>query len=114
MILNGGDKVFIITRRLFDGDLRRHFVGEVEEATDAAARVRGYAFVFDATENEFVRRDRERVRIFGISDSGLIVLLLQDDTDPAEVRYATDEDGSRTLTDGGRLSVNVSEFGATR
>ena len=42
-----GEKVFVITRRLFDEDLRRHFVGEVQEITNVAMRVQGYSFVFD-------------------------------------------------------------------
>lgn len=47
MVIGKGEKVFIVTRRLFDGDLRRHFAGEVQEATDTVIRVRGFVFVYD-------------------------------------------------------------------
>ena len=30
MVLQSGEKVHIVTRRMFDGDLRRHFAGEVK------------------------------------------------------------------------------------
>ena len=40
-----GEKVYVITRRTFEGDLRRQFVGEVQAVTDFAMRVQGYAFV---------------------------------------------------------------------
>ena len=32
MVVEPGEKLFIVTRRLFEGDLRRHFVGEVKAA----------------------------------------------------------------------------------
>ena len=34
MVIVAGDKVHIMTRRLFETDLRRHFVGVVEEVSE--------------------------------------------------------------------------------
>lgn len=56
MIVNRGEIVHVVTRRLFDGDLRRHFVGKVEEAEGCVARLKGYTFVYDEATNQFVRR----------------------------------------------------------
>ena len=36
MVLGIGEEVLIIARRLFEKDLRRHFVGEVQEVSDMA------------------------------------------------------------------------------
>jgi hypothetical protein len=47
MVLTEGEKVHVITRRLFDNDLRRHFVGEVKAVSDVAVRLEGYAFVLN-------------------------------------------------------------------
>jgi hypothetical protein len=46
-MLAKGEKVFVITRRMFAGDLRRYFVGEVQEVSSFAMRIQRYAFVFD-------------------------------------------------------------------
>lgn len=39
MIIERGEKVHIITRRLFESDLRRHFVGEVLDSEGSVARI---------------------------------------------------------------------------
>ena len=41
MVIDKGEKIHIVTRRNFEGDLRRHFVGEVVEVQDAAVRIEG-------------------------------------------------------------------------
>jgi hypothetical protein len=114
VIVQPGQKIHVITRRLFDGDLRRHFVGQVEEAIESSVRVRGYAFIFDEGVNEFRRRDDERVRIFSLSDPGLIVNILPADAEVEEIRYEIDGHGNRMVTDGITFSLNVSEFSARR
>ena len=50
-MLNKGDKVFIITRKLFERDRIRMFVGEVQATTDMAMKVRGFVFVHDDFTN---------------------------------------------------------------
>ena len=114
MVLTPGSKVHIITRRLFERDLRRHFVGSVEEVTEVLARVTGRAFVYDETETEFVRRDDTRTRIFSLSDSGLIVTVLPSDTNVEQVVYRIDAQGRRMVTDDAAMSLNVTEFGPER
>ena len=48
-----GDKLHIITRRLFPDDLRRHFVGEVTRAIGHLCHLQGYVFVFNSGTNEY-------------------------------------------------------------
>ena len=45
-----GEIVHVIERRLFVGDVRRHFVGEVELCTDCALRVRGLLRLEEAAQ----------------------------------------------------------------
>ena len=72
MVVEPGEKLFIVTRRLFEGDLRRHFVGEVKAATESTVRLEGYTFVFDAGIGKFVRGN---VGV-GFSALAIVVLLL--------------------------------------
>lgn len=114
MTLAKGEKVHVMTRRKFEGDLRRHFVGEVEEATESVVRLKGFAFIFDEATNEFVRREEQRVRVLPLLDAGLIINVIPRETDLNELRYLTDERNRRVITDGKSFIMNVSEFGARR
>ncbi len=111
MVIAQGNKLHIITRRLFDSDLRRHFAGVVEEVSGTLIRIKGYVFVFDESENQFVRRDEERTRVFPISDSGLIINILPAEVDLPQLKYEIDAQGHRMLTDGRAFALNVTEFG---
>jgi hypothetical protein len=36
-----GEVIHVIERRIFSGDVRRHFVGEIEACSNSALRVKG-------------------------------------------------------------------------
>ena len=114
MIVSENEKVLIMTRRRFDGDLLRHFVGLVEESAGGLIRATGYAFNFDRATGEFVRRTDMRTRLFGIGDAGLIINVLPATVERDNLRYQTDQKGVRNLTDGQGFEMNISEFGAYR
>ncbi|MGA9533154.1 MAG: hypothetical protein WBR18_10605 [Anaerolineales bacterium] len=114
MTLNVGEKIHVIARRLYDGDQMRHFAGVVEATSPSQIRVRGYTFLYDQAENEFVRRDEERIRLFSATDAGLIINVLPPETEVVKLHYQLDEQGRRVVTDGKAVSLNVSEFGANR
>lgn len=114
MVLEIGEKLYIISRRLFEKDLRRHFVGEVVGCNSSQARIRGYAFVYDDNSNNFVRREELRTRIFSLTDAGYIINLLPEDTVLEDIRYVTDQENHRLITDGKIFNMNVSEFSAVR
>ena len=109
MVLEREEKVLIITRRLFSGDLRRHFVGIVERCAQGAVRVRGYAFIYDAVKGGFVRRKSQRTRVFPL-DNHIIVLVLPYDVDIGAVRYEAAEGAALVLTDGKHVKIDISEF----
>ena len=114
MILYKGEKVFIITRRLFHWDLRRHFVGEVQEVTDSTIRVQGFAFIFDDTSQQFIRRDDLRIRVFSLLDAGIVINVLSTEINIEDIHYKTDEKNRRVITDNKTFSMNVSEFAVNR
>lgn len=108
-VLEREEKVLIITRRLFAGDARRHFVGSVERYDPGAMRVRGYAFVYDAEKGGFVKRKSQRTRIFPL-DNHLVVFVLPYDTDLAAVHYELEEGHGLVATDGKHLKLELNEF----
>ncbi|HAY84137.1 MAG TPA: hypothetical protein DCY42_04195 [Chloroflexi bacterium] len=110
MILEKGEKVFIISRRLFEKDLRRHFIGEVEEATERVARVKGFAFVYDDNAVKFIKREDIRIRLFSLTDAANIINILPIETIVADISYQTNEKHQRIITDGKHFEMNVSEF----
>ena len=114
MIIKKGEKVHIITRRLFEGDLRRHFVGEVLEAEGTTARVEGYTFIFDSTQNDFVRKQGERIRLFDLAQSGFIACIIPSNVVLHDLRYQLSHQKTLTMTDGKSYELDISEFGARR
>jgi len=114
MAIAKGEKVHIITRRLFESDLRRHFAGVVEDVALPLIRVRGYAYVFDHAQNQFICHDEERIRVFSAPDSSQIVNILPPKTRMANLRYELDHIGRRLMVDGAGFQLNISEFGAKR
>ena len=106
-----GEKVFVVTRRLFEKDLRRHFVGEVREVSGGAVRVQGYMFLFDESRNEFVRRDDLRTQIFSLIDATLVINVLPTDVVLEAIRYRVDQSNHLVLTDGKSFKMDVNEFG---
>lgn len=112
-LLEKGEKLHVIERRMFDGDVRRHFVGEVEACSETAVRVTGYAFVCNAGTGNFDRREPERTRIIPLNSSGVVVYVIPREIDVESVRYewAT---GNRLVVRSGRWQLFLDEFAGAR
>lgn len=108
-----GEKLHIITRRLFDGDLRRHFAGEVTAVSGELCEVRGYAFVFNPGVNRYDKRPELRTRLFSVGHDGLIVNKIPRETSITALDYRSVEKGV-VVTDGGTFSLDINEFGTSR
>ena len=111
MVLSKGEKVLVLIRRLFEKDLRRRFIGEITEATDYLIRVSGYAFIFDECIKDYMRRDSLQINIFSLIDAGIVVILLPQDVNTAEIQYKETEKGHKIITDGKSFKMRVSEYG---
>lgn len=104
-----GESVHLIERRIFQGDVRRHFVGTIEACSQGALRVRGYLFVYDSGSSKFQRKPEHRTRIIPL-DNRVIINVLPDGLSLEDVRYAHDSEGNLTLTDGSDFELDISEF----
>ena len=114
MILEPGEKIHIITRRTFEGDLRRHFIGEVRKTSEIAIRVEGYAFVFDASLNQYSKRPEKRTRILGLADNGNIINILPTNANLELSKYVQSKERVLVVTDGLSFSLDINEFGSNR
>jgi len=113
-MLDKGEKVFVITRRLFEGDRIRQFVGEVQESTASVIKVRGYAFVHDDFTNEIVRREDIRTRIVSITDAINLVFVIPKEVILENVQYELNSMHERVITDKDNFTLNLNEFGASK
>ena len=109
-LIVSGDKLHIVTRRLFDDDVRRHFAGEVVGAAGDLHVVRGYSFVFSPGSNEFRKRPEVRTRIFSLGDAGHIVNKLPREVDISSLQYRVVEK-RLVVTDMKGFALDINEFG---
>lgn len=109
-VLEVGDKLHIITRRRFEGDLRRHFVGEVTGISGGLQEVRGYAFVLNRGRNEFKKRPEIRTRLFSLGQADYIVNKIPREVTIAALEYRVIE-SRLVVTDGGKFALDINEFG---
>ena len=113
MVIEKGEKVHLIMRRLFETDLRRHFIGEVLQVSGDLVRAKGYVFVLDRVTNQYIRRPEKRIRLIGLSDPLNIINVLPPNADVEEAIYTRSKDGKLIVTDGEAFSLDINEFGAT-
>ena len=113
MLVDIGEKVHVIERRLFEGDVRRHFCGVVERAGNEVIRVTGYVYVYDPGSTTYIRSDSRRTRLIPLVSSGFVVNVVPFDTDVESIRYV-ERDGRLVVTDGAGFTLDINEFGRHR
>ena len=109
-VLVVGDKLHIMTRRLFADDVHPHFVGEISAVTGQLFKARGYSFVFDSGTNSYVRHPEARTRLFSLSDAGYIINVIPQDVELNSLQYRIVA-GRLAITDGSGFSLEINEFG---
>jgi len=114
MVLGQGEKVHLMVRRLFEKDLRRHFIGEVVEVSEHLARMEGHVYVLDNATGQYSRRPTRRIRVIGLADPGNIINVLPPGADLENVKYVESQQGALVVTDDKTFTLDVNEFGATR
>ena len=105
-----GDKLHVITRRLFEDDVRRHFMGEVIGNTGSLCELQGYVIIYDTGRAEWVRQPELRKRIFSLADAGHIVNRIPRSVEVDNLHYEV-IDGELLLTDDREFELNINEFG---
>jgi len=114
MILKPGEKIHVVVRRAFIQDIRRHFIGEVTEATESVVRAEGHAYLYNANTNLFVKKHYNQVRIFSLVDGVNIISVLPRTANLKKITYRLTEKNHMVLTDGESLTMDVNEFGVNR
>jgi len=109
-VIEVGDKLHIITRRLFESDVRRHFAGEVISVSGELHEIRGYAFVFNPGINENKKRPELRTRIFSPGKEGFIVNKIPREVAIESLEYRFIEK-RLFFTDGRNFALDINEFG---
>ncbi|KPJ86180.1 hypothetical protein AMJ57_00225 [Parcubacteria bacterium SG8_24] len=108
-VLSAGEKVHIIERRVFAGQPRRHFIGEIKVATPHAIRISGYAWLYDIKSGTYVRRPGLRLRVIYLG-AGMIINLIPQEVDIDSIRYTKDESGIARITDGKEYGLDLNEL----
>ena len=109
MVLEPGNHLLVVHRRLFETDHSRFFVGKVEAYDCGIARVSGYSFGRDHLNSKFVRKPDLRTKVIGISSGSLIIYYLPGDIALENVVFDVTESGLR-LNCPPNVSLNLSEY----
>ncbi len=109
-VLAVGEKLHIMTRRLFEADVHPHFIGEISEVAGPLFRARGYSFVFDSGTNSYIKHPEVRIRLFSISDAGYIINVIPREVDLDSLQYRIAA-GRLAITDNCGFSLEINEFG---
>jgi hypothetical protein len=113
MIVNPGDKVHVMLRRILENEPRRHIVGTVATATSRLVEVRGYTYFFDAVQNTFDRASNEHTRVISLTDAHNLITFIPDEVQLNSLHYIIRK-GRYVITDGDQFALEVNEFGTRR
>ncbi len=114
MILQKGEKIHVVMRRLFDGDVQRHFAGVVQEIQNDILRCEGYVFAFNLSRNEFEKHTGKRQRIVALADSRNIINIIPPEIEIDELFYGVSKEKHMEVTDGKTFHLDLNEFGPRR
>ena len=114
MLLKPGEKVHVITRRSFEGDVRRHFAGEVIASNEWSVRIKGYAFVFYPFRNEYVRRPDLQERIISLADACNVIHIVPQGVELGKLVYRPSEENRLVVTDNRSFHLDINEFSGIR
>ena len=109
-MIKKGEKLHIVERRYFSGDIMRHFCGEVIAGNDFLLRLTGYVWILNTASNQFKRKVRKRERVFCLSDR-ITINIIHPDTVIDDVKYFYSDEEGHYVTDEKNFTLNISEFG---
>ena len=110
MLIEAGEQVHVIYLPIFEGSVRRHFLGEVTASEGAVCRLEGYAFVYDPKVTTFVRKPEKRVTFIDLAESGYIVNIVGRGVRIDDVVYKYASGIGLVATDGQAFVLDVNEF----
>lgn len=113
-IISQGEKIHVVMRRSYEGQVRRHFVGQAEAVSGAIVRATGYVFIYDEMKAQYIRKDASRTTIMNLAGSGYIVNMVPPSVKLEDLRYETIDRTFLAITDGKGFMLDINEFGTKR
>lgn len=110
MTLKKGERIFVAFRRNFEGDQRRHFIGEVESSDEHTVRATGYVFIMSLYK-KFEKKPEKRTQVISLTDARNIINLIPENADPENIEYIT-KANRLYLSDGEDFLYDINEFRA--
>ncbi|WP_455379645.1 hypothetical protein [Petrachloros mirabilis] len=108
MLLKEGDKILIAHRRLFEKDVLRFFIGEVQAYDAGLVKATGHSYVRDPMGGQVVEKAEKRTKILSLSSGTFIVYQLPDGIVLNALKFSELE-GRLALTDGEGFTMNLTE-----
>lgn len=109
MILENGEKVHIIHRRLLEKEAQRHFVGIVNAYENGIARVTGHIYTVDPVKAAFFRRPELRTRIISLITGDVLVNVLPSSVNLEKIVYKQESKSVR-VTDESGWQMEISDL----
>jgi hypothetical protein len=114
MIIEPGEKIHVIFRQIFEGDLERHFIGNVEKCEIHLVRAMGFLYSEETKighVGDFVKRLDIRVRIIPLDCESVIVHILPKAVNIEKITYKYDVSGGAVrVTDGSDWHLDLSNL----
>lgn len=110
MLFNTGDKVHVLVRRNFDGDVRRHLIGMVERSSEHAILVQGRKAVYDNSSANYDILSEINSQVVSLVDSGVIITHIPEHVKLDELYYQYNP-GMTVITDGKEWTLRITEVG---
>lgn len=113
MIIQPGEKIHVVFRTTFEGEIKRHFVGTVELCEGILIRAIGYQYSEDIKLGRvvnFVKREDLRIRIIPMDSEFIILNILPPLVDLNNIQYKFDNAGTIRVTDGSDWHLDLSQL----
>ena len=108
-MLNKGDKVLVMYRRLYKKDLSRFFVGTVLEYDLGLAKVEGYTHAEVTELGKFIKKGDSRIKILPLVAGTIIVYELPATVKVENIEFVFSASGALVAVDKANWSMDLSE-----
>lgn len=113
-MISKGEKFHVVMRRMYETQLQRHFVGQVDAVEGAIVRATGYVFIYDESKVQYIKKKSQRTTLLDLAESGYIVNFIPQPVELDDLRYEYIDRTYLALTDGKGYELDINEFGTKR
>ena len=108
-ILDKGDKVLVVYRRMYASDMPHYFVGTVEDFAEGLAAVSGYSWEKEQFAGQMNMIEGIRTKIVPIASGTVLAYLLPREVEIERLVFETLGRDKLWLTDRARFRMNIAE-----